>query len=90
MQVICHNLEQNPCAVSDGNDGCGHNLDIKWNKTCLATTPCTSALHERLFSISELGLVGLTGPFQYEDDTKDRVLNYEVPPLVVHGFPRGR
>ena len=38
----------------------------------------TTALRTRLFSLSSLGLQGLTGPLVFDNTTQDRILQYEV------------
>ena len=51
---------------------------MEFNETCIQNTPCTTALKDRLFDITSLDISGLTGSLHFEDDTKDRVVTYEV------------
>ena len=75
--ALCHRERDNPCAKN--GDGCQQcTTDTVWNNTCVAETACAEALRQRLFSLNELELTGLTGPLVFDNRTQDRVLQYEV------------
>lgn len=67
-KTICQNLNDNPCVTS------ANGLSVEYNESCVATTPCTTALKDRLFSLTSQNVAGLTGSLHFENVTKDRIV----------------